>query len=98
MMMEEFQSHWNTLATWQGGWESVNGNPDVYIFQGYTGNYYLLAYSYDRECGRGCFSLHDIDADENGCYIRMGMKHCRLTSEEPPYTLHISGWGSYMKN
>jgi hypothetical protein len=98
MMKEEYQPCLNRLALWQGAWESVNGNPDVYIFQGYTGNYYLLAYSYDKEYGRGSFSLHDIDSDENGCYIRMGMKQCRLSSEERPYTLHIVGWGNYMKN
>jgi len=86
------------LSLWQGGWESVNGNPDVFIFQKYDGNYYLLAYSYDKDYGRGCFSCYEIDSDENGCYIRMGMKHCRLTSGELPDTLHISGWGSYMKN
>lgn len=98
MMTEEEYQYNNLLFSWQGGWESVNGNPNVYIFQGYNGNYYLLAYNYDRECQRGSFSLHDIDADESGYYIRMGMKHCRLSSEEPPYTLHIVGWGDYMKN
>ena len=95
---EEYQIYKNLLSSWQGGWESVNGNPDVFIFQGYNDNYYLLAYSYDKDYGRGNFSCYEIDSDENGCYIRMGMKHCRLTSEESPYTLHISGWGSYMKN
>ncbi len=99
MMPEEgYQSYRNTLALWQGGWESVNGNPDVYIFQGYDGNYYLLAYNYDKDYGRGNFSLHDIDSDESGCYVRMGMKCCRLSSEEPTCTLYISGWGGYMKN
>ncbi|GHT74881.1 hypothetical protein AGMMS50262_08720 [Bacteroidia bacterium] len=96
--MEEYQSNQNTLALWQGGWESVNGNPDVYIFRGYNGNYYLLAYCYDKDYGWGSFSCYEIDSDENGCYVRMGMKCCRLASEELPYTLHISGWGSYMKH
>ncbi|GHV48594.1 hypothetical protein FACS1894181_04760 [Bacteroidia bacterium] len=96
--MEEYQSNQNTLALWQGGWESVNGNPDVYIFRGYDGNYYLLAYSYDKEYGRGSFSCYAINSDENGYHICMGTKCCRLTSEELPYTLHISSWGSYMKN
>lgn len=97
-MKEEYQPYYNLLSLWLGGWESVNGNPDVYIFQGYDGNHYLLAYSYDKECDRGSFSLYDIDSDENGCYIRMGMKYCRLTSEESPSGLYIAGWGSYMKN
>ena len=95
-MKEEYQL--SLLSSWQGGWESVNGNPDVYIFRGYGGNYYLLAYSYDKEYGRGVFSCHDIDSDENGCYARIGMKPCRLKSEESPYGLHIAGWGSYMKS
>jgi hypothetical protein len=93
-MEEKYQS----LSSWQGGWESVNGNPDVFIFQGYDGNYCLLAYSYDKDYGRGNFSCYEIGSDENGCYIHIGTKNCRLTSEELPYTLHISGWGSYMKN
>ena len=98
MKPEEYYPNLNLLSSWQGGWESVNGNPDVYIFQGYDGNYYLLAYRYDREYGHGCFSCYEIDSDENGCYIRMGMKCCRLASDESPYTLHIASWGSYMKN
>ena len=97
-MEEEYQIYRNLLSSWQGGWESVNGNPDVFIFQGYDGNYYLLAYSYDKDYGRGSFSCYEIDSDENGCYICMGMKHCQLISEELPYSLHISGWGSYMKH
>lgn len=86
------------LARLQGGWESVNGNPDVYIFRGYDGNYYLLAYSYDTEYGRGCFSCYAIEWEEESCYIGMGRKHYRLTEEELPYGLHITGWGSYMRN
>lgn len=86
------------LSRLQGGWESVNGNPDIYVFRDYDGNYYLLAYSYDTECGRGSFSCYAIEPDEDGCYIRMGMKRCRLTEEESPYGLHITGWGSYMRN
>lgn len=98
MMMEEEYRYHTLLSLWQGGWESVNGNPDVYIFQGHGGNYYLLAYGYDKEYGRGSFSLYEIDMDEDGCYVRMGMRHCRLSTEEPPYALHIAGWGSYMKD
>ena len=97
-MEKEYQSEVNLLSLWQGGWESVNGNPDVFIFQGYDGNYYLLAFSYDKDYERVSFSCYEIDSDENGCYIRMGTKHCRLASEELPYSLNISGWGSYMKN
>ncbi|MDR3058079.1 MAG: DUF3876 domain-containing protein [Prevotella sp.] len=97
MKTEEYQDL-NRLSSWQGGWESVNGNPDVYIFRGYDGNYYLLAYSYDKDYGRGCFSCYEIDSDETGCYVRMGMKYCRLVSEESPQTLYIEGWGGYMKN
>lgn len=79
---------------------SVNGNPnpDVYIFQGYDSNYYLLAYSYDKEYGRGSFTLYDISSDEDGFYIRVGMKHYHLAEEKFPYGLSIGDWGSYMKN
>lgn len=91
MSMEEYQSDRNFLSLWSGGWESVNGNPDVFIFQGYDGNYYLLAYSYDKEYGRGSFSCYEIVVDEDGCYIRMGMKCHQLESKESPYTLYIAG-------
>ena len=97
-MEEKYLSDSHFLSSLQGGWESVNGNPDVFVFQGHDGNYCLLAYSYDKDYERGSFSCYEIDSDENGCYIRIGMKHGRLTSDELPYTLHISGWGSYMKN
>lgn len=98
MKPEEYQSNLNPLFSWQGGWESVNGNPDVYIFQGYDGNYYLLAYSYDKDYGRGCFSCYEIDSDDTDYYVCMGMKCCRLASDELLQTLHIAGWGGYMKN
>ncbi|MDD4516883.1 DUF3876 domain-containing protein [Massilibacteroides sp.] len=88
----------NTLSSLQGGWESVNGNPDVYIFQGYDGGYYLLVYNYDKDYGRGSFSCYEIGTDEKGYYIRMGMSSCRLVPEEKPDGLHISGWESYIKN
>ena len=97
-MIEEYQSENHFLSSLQGGWESVNGNSDIFIFQGYNGNYYLLAYSYDKDYGRGSFSCYEIDSDENGYYISTGMKRCRLASEESLYTLHISSWGNYMKN
>jgi|GEM_PF-502446 len=87
----------NFPPSWLGGWESVNGNSDIYIFQGVDGNYYLLACSYDKESERGCFSCYEIEQDEEGCYIRKGIKYVRLLPEEKPYGLHISGWGSYMK-
>lgn len=92
-MKKEYQH----CDTWQGAWVSVYGNPDVYIFQGYDKNYYLLAYNYDKESERGSFSCYKIDVDENGCYVRIRMKPCRLEGEESPYGLHIAGWGSYMK-
>lgn len=95
-MTEEYQL--SLLSSWQGGWESVNGNPDVYIFQGYDGNYYLLIYHYDKEYGRGSFSCYPIYSDEEGCYICMGMNPCRLIPEEKPYGLCITGWGSYIQN
>jgi hypothetical protein len=97
-MKKESQHYCNVPAEWQGAWESVNGNPDIYIFQGYDGGYYLLAYSYDKDYGRGSFSCYEIDSDENGCYAHIGMKCCRIESEESPYGLHIAGWGSYIKN
>jgi hypothetical protein len=96
--MEEYQACQNTPALWLGGWESVNSNPDVFIFQGYDGIYYLLAYSYDKESERGSFSCYEIDSDEDGCYARMGMKCFRMESEEPPYTLYIAGCGVYMRS
>ncbi|GAB6118886.1 hypothetical protein [Dysgonomonas termitidis] len=68
--MEEYQNNQGFPTEWLGAWESVNGNPDLYIFQGYDGKYYLLAYSYDKECERGSFSCYNIDSDEEGWYIR----------------------------
>lgn len=92
------EEQYSNISTWQGAWISVNGNPDIYIFQGYDGNYYLLAYSYDKESERGSFSCHGIYSDENGCYAHIGMKPCKITPEELPYSLYIAGWGSYMKD
>ncbi|MDU1892655.1 MAG: DUF3876 domain-containing protein [Dysgonomonas sp.] len=97
-MKEEYQQYSNSLSSWQGAWISVNGNPDIYIFQGYDGNFHLLTYSYDKESERGSFSCHSIDSDENGCFVNIGIKSCLLESEELPYSLHIAGWGSYMKD
>ena len=96
--MKGEQQYWNSLPSWQGAWISVNGNPDIYIFQAYDGNYYLLAYNYDKESERGSFSCYEIVSDESGCYARIGMRRCRLESETLPYGLHIAGWGSYMKD
>ena len=92
--MEEYQ---NFPTAWLGAWESVNDNPDVYIFQGYASNYYLLAYNYDKESERGSFSCYDMDADEDGWYIRIGMRYGRLSPEKSPFGLYIAGWGNYMK-
>jgi len=94
-MEEEYQYD---LASWMGGWESVNGNPDVYIFQSYSGNYCLLTYYYDKESERGSFSCYEIGLDKDGYYIRMGMKYYRLLEEKYPYGLRIGAWGNYMKN
>ena len=66
-----------------GGWESLDG---------------LLAYSLDAEYGRGSFSLYRIDGDGEGCHIRIGTKECRFMSEGCPHTLHVMGWGRYMRN
>lgn len=96
--MKEEGYELSLLSSWQGAWISVNGNPDIYIFQAHNGNYCLLAYSYDKESYRGSFSCYDIDAEENGCFVSIGMKNCKITSEELPYGLHIAGWGSYMKD
>ena len=46
-----------------GGWESLDGSPDFYIFRDSSGDYRLLAYSLDAEYGRGSFSLYRIDGD-----------------------------------
>jgi len=85
-------------SSWLGGWESVNGNPDVYIFQGYDGGYYLLAYGYDRDYGRGSFSCYEIEQDETDWYVRMNVENIRLSATDAPHTLHIGSWGDYMKN
>ena len=96
--MEEYQIYQGFPTEWLGAWVSINGNPDVYIFQGYDGNYYLLAYYYDKESERGNFSCYDVNSDEDGWYIRIGMKYYRLMSESLPYGLHITSWGNYMKH
>ena len=96
--MEEYQIYQNFPTEWLGAWESINGNPDVYIFQGYDGNYYLLAYYYDKKSERGNFTCYEIDLDEGGCSIGMGMKRSKIESEKLPYGLYITGWGSYMKS
>lgn len=96
--MEECHNYQGFPTEWLGAWESINANPDVYIFQGYDGNYYLLAYSYDRESEWGSFSCYDIDWDKEDCYIRMGIKRYYLSEEKQPYGLYIGVWGSYMRN
>lgn len=95
MMNEEHQVV--LLSSWQRAWESVNGNPDIYIYQSYDGKYYLLTYSYDKDYNRGSFTLYDIDSDESGWYIGMGTKQYRLLPEESPYGLCVGDWGGYMK-
>ena len=89
---------YSNLIAWQGGWESVNGNPDVYIFQGYGGSHYLLTYYYNKEYARGNFSCYEIDLDEEGYYVRIGTKQYRLSEDKYPYGLSVGDWGSYMKN
>ena len=93
-----------------GGWESLDGSPDFYIFRDSSGDYRLLAYSLDAEYGRGSFSLYSLDAeygrgsfslyriDGEGCHIRIGTKECRFMSEGCPHILHVMGWGRYMRN
>ena len=49
-----------------GGWESLDGSPDFYIFRDSSGDYRLLAYSLDAEYGRGSFSLYRIDGGRGG--------------------------------
>ena len=71
-----------------GGWESLDGSPDFYIFRDSSGDYRLLAYSLDAEYGRGSFSLYRIDGDGEGCHIRRSEerrvgKECR--SRWSPY-------------
>jgi hypothetical protein len=95
-MKEEYQLA--VLLSWQGGWESVSGNPDVYIFRVYDGKYCLLAYYYDKDYGRGSFTCYDIDSDEKGLYIGIGVKRYCLLPEKSPYGLRIGEWGSYIKN
>lgn len=96
-MEESDQSTLMLLSSWEGGWQSINGNPDVYIFQEYDREYYLLAYNYDKEYERGSFSGYKIEFEENTCYIRLGVNTSELFEEKHPYTLHITEWGSYMR-
>ena len=70
-----------------GGWESLDGSPDFYIFRDSSGDYRLLAYSLDARGGDG-----------EGCHIRIGTKECRFMSEGCPHILHVMGWGRYMRN
>ena len=98
MSEKEYQSVSFFLPLCQGGWESINGNPDIFIFQGYDSKYYLLAYIYDKDYGRGSFSCYEIELDENEAFVYIGTKRCSLKSEEAPHTLYITDWGSYMKN
>ena len=95
-MNEEYQII--LLSSWLGSWESVNGHPDVYIYQDYDGEYYLLACYYDKDYERAGFTRYKIDSDEDGLYIGVGMKRYRLSEEKCPYGLYIGEWGSYMKN
>jgi hypothetical protein len=95
-MNEEYQL--TMLSSLLGGWESVNGNPDVYIYQDCDGEYYLLACYFDKDYGRTNFTCYHIDSDEDGLYIGTGTKQYRLMEEKYPYGLHIGEWGSYMKN
>jgi len=74
-----------------GGWESLDGSPDFYIFRDSSGDYRLLAYSLDAEYGRGSFSLYRIDGDGEGCHIRIGTKECRFMSEGCP--ISSMSWG-----
>ena len=90
-MEESDQSTLMLLSSWEGGWQSINGNPDVYIFQEYDREYYLLAYNYDKEYERGNFACYRIETEENVCYIRLGMNHSELSEEKYPHTLHITG-------
>ena len=87
-----------SLGSLVGGWESLDGSPDFYIFRDSSGDYRLLAYSLDAEYGRGSFSLYRIDGDGEGCHIRIGTKECRFMSEGCPHILHVMGWGRYMRN
>ena len=43
-------------------------------------------------------TLYRIDGDGEGCHIRIGTKECRFMSEGCPHTLHVMGWGRYMRN
>mgnify|MGYP000582807785 CR=1 FL=1 len=67
-----------------GGWESLDGSPDFYIFRDSSGDYRLLAYSLDAEYGRGSFSLYRIDGDGR-MHIRIGTKECGSCRRDAPY-------------
>lgn len=70
-----------------GGWESLDGSPDFYIFRDSSGDYRLLAYSLDAEYGRGSFSLYRIDGDGEGCHISVSVRKsagsCRRDAPTP---------------
>ena len=42
-----------------GGWESLDGSPDFYIFRDSSGDYRLLAYSLARSTGGEVLALQD---------------------------------------
>ena len=80
-----------------GGWESLDGSPDFYIFRDSSGDYRLLAYSLDAEYGRGSFSLYRIDGDGRDAIsvsVRKSAGSCRRDAPNPP----CHGVGRYMRN
>lgn len=97
-MQESYPIKKNLCSQIEGAWQSVNGNPDIYIYQGYHGDYYMLAYAYDRNYSCGSFSCYNIDFDEESCFVYLGMKQCRLSIEKYPLSLHVAHWGSYIQN
>lgn len=82
----------------KGAWQSVNGNPDIYIYRDYDGDFYMLTYNYDRDYACRSFSCYKIEADKEGCFIYLGTKLCRLSIEKYPFSLHVTHWGSYIQN
>ena len=67
-----------------GGWESLDGSPDFYIFRDSSGDYRLLAYSLDAEYGRGSFSLYRIDGrDAISVSVRKSAGSCRRDAPIP---------------
>ena len=81
-----------------GGWESLDGSPDFYIFRDSSGDYRLLAYSLDAEYGRGSFSLYRIDGGGMPYPYRYEKSAGSCRRDAPHTPPCHGGGGRYMRN